>query len=169
MYASHFRLVVAAGSILLCSQTNALTDDKKTPAKEDPKLAEAWKTLEGRWKRVGITERNTFVEEREGDGYMVITRDGVAAYRNGKQTSDGSDVRFAIDPTQEPAHLDWVYNPKSPMPYIMKGIYRIEGDTMDIVIHRFENTVRPTTFVNNIFDKNKPLKTHYKRVKEEQK
>ena len=161
--------IAAAGFVLLHGQYSAQADDKNRPAKEDPKLTKAWKELEGHWKLVGITELNAYIAQPDDGQYLVVTRQRVSSFRNGKQTSEELKVRWMIDPTQVPAHLDKIRETKGFKPSTTKAIYRIDGDTLEIVHYHLDKTIRPTTFVNNIFDKNHPLRMEYKQVKEEKK
>lgn len=161
-------LIVALGFAQLCDQVYAQAEEKNGLAKDDPKLAQAWKDLEGRWKLVGITERNTYVDHSDNGCGIIIARQSVENYSKKEQTKRGSEFRYQIAPKEEPAHLDMISEPKGWKPSIYKAIYRIDGDKLEIAIYR-GGTIRPTSFVNNIFDRNHPLKYEYKRVKEQEK
>ena len=94
------------------------SQDKKTPAKEDPKLTAAWKELEGRWAQVGIDSGDFYSDLSDEPVVFAITRKGISYRGKGEIVDKPSPERFEIDPTVKPAHLNLILQPKNLRPSV---------------------------------------------------
>jgi uncharacterized protein (TIGR03067 family) len=145
------------------------SEDKSEPKKEDAKLTAAWKELEGSWQRVALIMDGQVMEVK-GGMIVVISRDGVATWKDGKKVRDSSETRYQIDPTQSPAHIDIVETPKGSLlpPTIHKGVYDIKGDTFRYVLMR-DGKERPKKVENPLDTPGRPTICEYKRVEHPEK
>lgn len=159
-----FTILTVACALTRCP---VFADEKKyVEEKEDPRITNAWRELEGRWLRVGLDSAQGIYADLSGDEFeFVISRRGVAVYAKGKLIRDEGQLRFEIDPTQKPAHLNMITCVKGLRSQSTLCIYRIENNKLQIVRNRVGND-RPASFDLIETDKNLPSMMEYKRVKD---
>ena len=125
---------VMAGGIGLLSTAAAQKDgaDKKELEKFQGKWATASVTVDGE------------AEDAIMDRFLAIKGDKATFLDKNKETGTGS---IKLDPGKSPAHLDFTYEDGPAKGTTLKGIYKIEGDTMTLCLGGIGKD-RPTEFAS---------------------
>jgi uncharacterized protein (TIGR03067 family) len=107
---------------------------RKEDYKDPPEVAKEMKKLQGRW---GV---------RKDPGSPVMIEDDVMTfYWGGNQV--GRRGRFTIDPSKDPKQIELVYTQGYPGQKVI-GMYRLKGDTLELVFGGFDSDKRPTKFAD---------------------
>jgi uncharacterized protein (TIGR03067 family) len=124
--------LVTAGGFGLLSTANA--QDKKELGK-----------LDGKWEAVSVTVDGKAQEPEElKDRFLVIKGDKAMFLYKDKERGTAT---LKIDPGKSPAHIDFTYEDGAAKGATLKGICKIEGDTMTVCYGGF-NKDRPTEFAS---------------------
>ena len=106
----------------------------KDPPKKEVSIVGEWVAEKG---TVGGDDRPT----PAGSVVFEFTADGKVVIREGKKQPDPAE--YKVNPKKEPAEID-VSPPADQKQPTMKGIYKLDADTLTICISR--GGVRPTKF-----------------------
>src|SRR5262249_37434074 len=107
---------------------------RKEDYKDAPEVTKEMKKLQGRW---GV---------RKDPGSPVMIEDDVMTfYWGGNQV--GRRGRFTVDPSKDPKQIELVYTEGYPGKKII-GMYRLKGDTLELVFGEFDSDKRPTKFAD---------------------
>src|SRR5262245_49833718 len=151
---------MVALSILLLSSLAA------APAPPDP-ARKAIAELQGRWELIGFEEKG---DKGDFDEQLVVTvKDDEMIFRRG--TDDPIPLRFTIDPTKSPAHLDLIVD--AGKKEVCHAIYRIERGELTICVGTNfspnKSSERPHEFATILGSEKRPPKGKlmftFKRVK----
>ncbi len=157
--------VLGCGSVLMQGGTTARQPDpviklKRLPAaqqdKPAPKQAEnrqrldaALATLKGTWRVVYVETTDRFLPEQVAGDCVWDIADGkiTRTFTNTKDGTREDVVRFTIDPTRSPAHLD-VVTQTAGKRTVLQGIYKQDGDELTVCLIGADGG-RPVAFSSN--------------------
>jgi uncharacterized protein (TIGR03067 family) len=101
--------------------------------------------FEGKWATVSVTVDGKVQEEDEiKDRFMAIKGAKATFLYKDKERGTGS---MKIDPSKNPAHLDFTYKDGPAKGTTLKGIYKLEGGTLTVCYGGFGKD-RPTEFAS---------------------
>jgi uncharacterized protein (TIGR03067 family) len=124
---------------------NPLTIYRSDKYKVPEAVAKELKALEGKWNliefhRFGRPEVNAR-GRREG---VVIEDDDMQYLWGG--TNKGGKARFVVDPSKSPKQIEIVYTVGQERYHKRIGIYRLNGNKLEISVSAYESETRPTAF-----------------------
>jgi uncharacterized protein (TIGR03067 family) len=136
-------------------QRTDFPESSLTPAHEA-----AAKELQGTWK---VTEIHTALGSSAVEEGRIIpyTFEGNKLITVGPANTK-VEIEYRLDPTKSPKQIDQRFTGGRIGPWIAKGIYKVEGDTLTIC-YGDPNVARPTEFITSPGDGRK-MRVH-KRVK----
>lgn len=109
----------------------------KPPPAGDPRLVGRWAVARAFNGREEVTKLNRGLEyEFRADGRWVIRRDGKEYL--------AAPGRYTADPGATPAAIDLVPQPADPMGPVVRGVYKVDGDTL--TLHTRPGADRPAGF-----------------------
>ncbi len=113
------------------------------PATED-RILTVQESLEGDWQMVYMESDNGTAM---GDGFSQNFRMKCRGQRMWFLSSGKvwSEERYRLDPGRTPRAIDMTYLTNEPRGQTMRGIYRLEGDTLTLCWGK----VRPSAFIRN--------------------
>jgi uncharacterized protein (TIGR03067 family) len=119
-------LSVAAGVLLAVVVAGWLYADEKVDAKS------VLKQLEGKWKmdKMEVNGRENAQADRMG---AVIDGDKITLTRDGQESGTG---KLVLDPSKDPATVDWKWTSGSASGGTSLGIYEFKGDTLTICLNQ---------------------------------
>lgn len=121
--------------LVLAAALGAAADKPKADAKKD------LDRLQGTWVMVGLEVNGETVPEKKIAGTTLVIRDDRYIVKVKDTTHE---TTFKLFPDKDPKAID-MYFPNGPeLPRLSKGLYRLDGDTLEICRHQAPGEERPT-------------------------
>jgi uncharacterized protein (TIGR03067 family) len=124
------------------------------------------KKLQGVWKTVGVEIEGRKTEPPADMAGSVVIKGGTYTVKAVTETGEKvvSELTFKLDPTKDPKAIDFTTAAGPDKGKQIKGIYKLEGDTLKVCFNPKKDGERPTSFATkagssvrlNIFKREKP-------------
>jgi uncharacterized protein (TIGR03067 family) len=113
------------------------------PALKDKLLGNA--DIVGEWVVESVQSSGRMRPPRKDEMRYTFAADGKLTVTRGERKFGGDDRGYSFDPDKSPATIDLIGDTTDQEPSVSRGIYKIEGDKMTLIIPRRRGD-RPTTF-----------------------
>jgi uncharacterized protein (TIGR03067 family) len=134
--AMNARCCVVVAAFLIVSGALGAEDSKKNDADK----------VQGEWTVASMELRGKVIEEEQRKDWQLIVKDDEWLQRSKKDNNTNLKMTFKVDPAKNPKEIDFRFTNPEGKEETLKGIYKLDGNTLTVCKRTVDNEDRPKEF-----------------------